>query len=227
MQSSIVPGFHNALTRDRSRKDHNARLNPALYCQVATGDGDKDLVPDPVDQCPDTPPLTPTLDNGCPDPTPISGPGVDKMQRLRAHSAVHFDPTCAAAPPPETPSVWTFLWVNSTDGIFVFTRPTNQPDGCALYYEANFTALDAAGLPISFHMMFAESEGTVNPSTDGSPVLVMFDVSGGAGDRGGLIQFLKASVGSINLHWFITVRVMNGSGTKSQWSPVLTIGNPI
>jgi len=59
-----------AVVRDRKRKRNAAMANPSLAQAICAGpDSDNDGVPDALDQCAQTPELTATLDNGCPNPT--------------------------------------------------------------------------------------------------------------------------------------------------------------
>ena len=59
-----------ALIADRERKYHRAQIDPFFRAMLGTGDSDGDLIPDALDQCPNTPALTPTNDSGCPTVNP-------------------------------------------------------------------------------------------------------------------------------------------------------------
>ncbi len=68
MAKSMDFATYWALAIDRSDKLDLIFTDLALCKAIRAGDSDGDLVPDSTDQCPYTPPLTPTDDAGCTDP---------------------------------------------------------------------------------------------------------------------------------------------------------------
>ncbi len=96
---------HLGLVRDRDRKAKRMRQEPARlssYCNQ--GDSDGDLVPNPSDQCPNTPPLTRTDDNGCTSTAPLpKGPYREAVDKILAQTGVLHNAACDGTPPPQTP----------------------------------------------------------------------------------------------------------------------------
>lgn len=134
----IDPATYLAILRDRTRKLSSIRRNGKL-CTVAASDQDGDLVADPDDLCPDTPPLTPTTDDGCPDATRPEAPPADLVSRYLDRLHIVFDPNCGNTPPvtpipflletriPSVPPDQNFF-------LLFLDSPDAHPE-CGIFYE--------------------------------------------------------------------------------------------
>ena len=66
LAGQLAPDDYLARVRDRNRKLHNAQTDPSWLNGLIKGERDGDLVPDNIDNCPDTSALAATDDPGCP-----------------------------------------------------------------------------------------------------------------------------------------------------------------
>jgi hypothetical protein len=133
LDGSIGLADYYCLSVDRSDKRVAIFDNPSLAASILAGDIDADLVPDTTDQCPDTPPLTPTNDAGCtetceieftPEEEQAVREGVGGWQIIRDTSN-----TDCATTTPDTPEMVagyinnTYLDQVTVAIFFQFTRP--------------------------------------------------------------------------------------------------------
>jgi hypothetical protein len=220
-----TPAQHNAIVLDRGSKERRARANPALYCQVAGGDADHDFVPDPTDLCPNSPPLTPTNDDGCPSTKVVNGPSSSAMDRIRRHQLIGGHEKCVGAPTPSIPYRSVVQLSHGGFGLELdIGRVTNQPAGCPVFYELYLTGLDPdTGQMASFHLGFAESEGGIVTVGSISPIpgkeQMSFSVlPGQRGDRGRLAAYAHPEVLTL------IARGVNGNGNASAWTVPTRLG---
>jgi hypothetical protein len=211
-RGTITPSQHNTVNFDRAAKEQRAIDDPTYACRVAAADIDRDLVPDDIDQCLGTPPLTATLANGCTNPALVPGPDPDEMARLRANEVFMHDPECTAMDMRFTPRDVRFI-SEKTLGFRPIEAPPpscdasiDAPVGCDIIYEFDGTALLQDGSSASYHFVFTEAD-----AADFHCLRYLFLNPSDPGDRGRL-----ASADVVDLLY--TFRAMNGSGAHSYWT---------
>jgi len=217
---TATPATYLAVVRDRSRKENAAHDDPVLAALICgTGDQDGDLVPDSRDVCPNTPPLTPTFDNGCTDPTvPLAPSAADVSQLFAAEGNTLIDPRCAnAAVLPDSVAGAFYRSDQPNLGTYILAgRVTNQPAGCSVWYVFDIEELPSTGVGRRYQVAFGpqeESLALVGLSTPVPPGYIQFNsLPGDLGTRG----FLGSVGGHVGVRF--RVRVMNGGGQKSDWS---------
>lgn len=228
-----------ALVRDRSRKAHRMLLTPSAMAAYCIGDADGDLIPDSIDRCPGTPPLTPTDDVGCPgQPKPPAPPRVI-VDMILSKMGIVRNPRCDNAPAPTIPSPQKFLAFECFSDHIYLTKVDNQPPGCDVWYELSVYLPQEAlvtregqppgsGAPGSVYLAYADVESQASPHVAGDPPVdlsappgqILFVESAGASrDRAKLSTSVWPTV-------VISARATNGSGKQSPWSaPVAFSGN--
>jgi hypothetical protein len=180
----------------------------AAYC---AGDGDVDFVPNDRDECPDTPEMTPTFDDGCTDPTlPPTVPraGIDG---LLARTGLVRNKACDGESRPMAPQP-TGLCEHGGANVFTLSfqpADTADPD-CELWYQLRIesytpgpdgtvgNAVDQAALA------FGPSQlGTGQANPPGGPSDERVDI---------------ASLNHFEVFVRVNLRAMNGNGQASEWS---------
>jgi hypothetical protein len=215
---TFTPAMYLAVVRDRDRKLLGFRYNEAAACKVVQGDVDGDFVPDDSDQCPNTPDLTPTTDDGCTDSNlPIVAFTGDITAGF-GNLGVSGDPRCAGAPTPVIPmplGAWRYP-SNPSVGKAIWLSRDPDSSGCPIYYQIDVVLTD--GTParhVSFH------------GTDDIPKLDWITKPAGA------LQFnVKTSDGSDRGAWAsygvftlkYRARAFNAAGRRSDWSHWYTPG---
>lgn len=215
MVGLFTPGEYLGLARDRSRKIHQAKRDSDLLDAICDGDDDFDLVPNSVDQCPNTPGLTPTDDLGCIDETIHAAPPRAEIDALIASMGVFRDLRCAGAPTP-TPVVASWLihqaqW--TTPGSYyiqMYPVVTNQPANCEVFYEVE-ARIEHADLSVSFATMRYSNQGDrYTDDYPSTPLLVVKSKLSYGGDWAFWGEDATAAS--------IRVRTANGNGQRSSWS---------
>jgi hypothetical protein len=215
----ITPAKFLAVIRDRIRKERAADEDPVLaQLMCNTPDQDGDLVPDSRDACPNTPPLTATFDNGCPDPSVPLAPSPQDVSTVFTHSGILLDPRCSGAFPLPDEVAGGFYYPSdrSRGDYIVAGRVVNQPVGCPVWYVFDIEVTPPTGPVVSYQAAFADTEEVTSLVGLGTPV------------PSGFIQFnprptelgtrgMLANVGGTGAVRF-RVRSMNGGGMHSVWS---------
>lgn len=222
------------IVRDRRAKLFRAQ-NDAAYAQAtAAADTDGDFVPDSLDQCPNTPDLSPTDANGCPrqqnpnEPPPPQGPDLQLVRGLLQGTNVLADKNCEGAPVPDLPQPVKIGYGDGRANV-ALTRVTNQPAGCSVLYEVDvrfmnddWEALSLLG-PKYPHMLFRASEELpggmpAGVAHFGFTALDTADL----GNRKIVASFLGQYQ---HVDW--RVRAINGNGLKSVWSETQRSAGPL
>jgi hypothetical protein len=211
------PSDHATLNLDRAHKQQLARADASYACRVAAADGDHDLYPDDVDQCLDTPPLTPTTANGCTTAFRVHGPSQAAMTAQWARTKLMRDRDCDTMTFVPTPVPYN---VNGTapgaKSIGLLTSV--HPDGCDMYYEIDADAVLTDGTRRSFHVAFKESEYHAIGLPPNSYAIYFYVVrTDDPGDRG---AWAAADVSEL----VYSIRAINGNGAKSFWSAAVHQG---
>jgi len=210
----VTPAEYLSVVLDRARKEHEAQLQPATAQAICSdGDDDLDLVPNSVDECPNTPPLTATYDNGCTDPNLPEAPSAEDTRNALSSTNLMFDQRCSGAQMAGRGSAGGFYLSDLPEkGTFMLVhRGPPQPPGCKLWYFIEVR--EFAPVQRTYRVAFSEDEattdllfraGTVPPSH------IQFNPKpGDPGTRGYL-----GSVRSADYR----VRIMNSGGMRSGWS---------
>jgi hypothetical protein len=222
--SAINPSLHNTIEYDRAAKKERARNDPSYACRVRDGDGDRDLVPDDIDRCPDTLPLMPTDEFGCDTPARLPGPDREVTDLGKGVISHFSDPACHAMGVPETPLADTMvgLGVNGAPGIRnkgIIMGAVDHPPGCEMFYEVRIDARLADGSQRSFHIAWAEAEATSAGYGGRNGLLaVLFQaLPTDDGDRG---EWSRADVVAASY----SLRARNKAGVASDWSRFVQMG---
>jgi hypothetical protein len=214
-----TPAQYLALVRDRTRKLRAAEDDAALAQAICTKvDADDDLVPDSDDQCLGTPPLTPTLSNGCPDTALPEAPAPEDVKKALDNSAIVFSPQCSGAAPLEKVPAGGFYYPgNRPLGTFILAgRVANQPPNCLVLYYFDVEELDSSGAVVNRYMTAfranEEAPALIGTSAPVPAGYVQFNPKpGDAGSRGRL-----GNAGGTNIRY--RVMTMNGIGARGGWS---------
>jgi hypothetical protein len=138
LSGNVEPDAYLARVRDRSRKLRIARTVPGWSDSFAHGDRDGDLVPDDRDKCHDTPDLSPTDDQGCPQTGPLpAAPSRDEIERAKQALHVAISPACRQAPPPSSSTPLQIgLDQNDPDVFYIaVSKTSDQPPDCPVFYD--------------------------------------------------------------------------------------------
>jgi hypothetical protein len=200
-----------ALLRERERKLKTVRGNETAACNVLNHDTDGDYVPDGSDQCPNTPPLTPTLPNGCTDtavPQVVApAPGDPKIDVV-----LSGDPRCVDAPVPEAPvplGAWRFPPDPTAGKAIWVSRDPDTTSTCPRWYQVEFELTDDEGIR---HFNFFGTDDTTLPWITRPAGAVQFHlVTTDPDDRGAWASY------SVYTRRY-RARLVNGSGKRSTWS---------
>jgi hypothetical protein len=211
---SFTPSQYLAITRDRSRKLNNAHLDPTLLAAYCAGDDDSDLVPNSLDTCPNTPPLTATNDSGCTDTTLPLAPPRAAVDAMLGKMGVVYNPNCVGAPAPTVPipsAVCEHVSLPTPNPFTIaLTAVSNQPAGCEVFYQvrAELLSVDdgpSPGQSLERSALFypPAKQGTTLPNPPGGAADVTLDVT---------------SWQHFEVFTRISARAMNGNGSSSAWS---------
>jgi hypothetical protein len=216
---AVTPATYLAVTRDRARKERAAEDDPTLANLICKGpDGDGDLVPDSRDACPNTPPLTATLDNGCTDTTVPDAPSPEDVGDLFDGGSVMIDPRCANASvlPDAVAGAFYYPGIPERGTYIIAGRVTNQPKGCAVWYVFDIEEYKQSGTVRKYQVAFAQTEETAALVGLSQPVprgFIQFNpFPTDPGTRG----FLGSAGGKVGVRF--RVRTMNATGMRSDWS---------
>jgi hypothetical protein len=217
---AVSPSQYLAVTRDRARKEAAAQKDATLANAICAGDQDGDFVPDSKDQCPNTPPLTATFDNGCTDSSQPDAPPAGDVSAVFGSGTVMIDPRCSGAPVlPDSVAGAFYRSDNYALGTYIFAgRVNNQPRGCAVWYVFDIDEYNGLGQTLrNYQVAFGQTEEDTSLVGLGGPVprgYIQFNpLPTDAGTRG----FLGSAVGGVVGIKF-RVRTMNASGMRSNWS---------
>lgn len=152
----IDPSTYLGLLRDRARKLRALRAGAGVgLCEVAAGDADGDLIPDGRDQCPDTPPLTATFDDGCTDPSRPDAGDPDLFYAFVNASGFLFDRHCSG----QVPGAPVPARIDAFGSSEIFQRhlvflPDESPDPeCGAFYEVEIVHRAADGTFDTFYIV--------------------------------------------------------------------------
>lgn len=215
----ITPAEYLALMRNLLAKRKAWEADAARAAALCSGgDADDDGVPDPQDDCPGTPDMTPTDAHGCPDPNLPPGPDADGVKRAFQTKGFLFNQACALAPVmPRIPAGAFYRPAQLEKGDYIISgRVMNQPPGCPVWYFFDIEET-RPGQPIRTYMVaFADFEAYAPlvgiPATPVPPGFIQFNpLPGDAGSRG-----LLGSAGGRSVRF--RVQAMNGGGISGGWS---------
>jgi hypothetical protein len=228
LSQAFTPAQYLGLSRDRTRKMNEAidsSTTATEFCNSPDTDGD--WIPDANDACPNTPPLTPTDDRGCPTAIP-TGPDPAQVQRLLNAQGFMMNPLCGgASPPPEVAGAALAQVGAASNGAFIIAeRITSQPTGCPIWYDFQIREITPSGVPSGaiYDVAFKDTEQTPQPSPVAgigglpsipltSPVIQFNAKPGDAGTRGQLGR-IPASPNRASFR----VQAINGNGGHGPWS---------
>jgi len=210
LQRGMGTPAHMALLLDRERKVKLFHANEALSCAILNTDTDGDLVPSPQDACPNTPPLTPTLENGCTDSQLPLAPDIDEVLTAVPKLVFAADPRCKDAPGPAVPSPFG-AWRSPADpsrGKALWVARDRDTSGCPTWYQLEAQLTDG-----SFQSIIFTPSEDVDLSWIQKPAhTLQFNIHDG--DPGGRGAWAKYNV------WtrVYRARVFNAAGRRSDWS---------
>jgi hypothetical protein len=203
-----------ATVRDRITKRDGLRANATLRQQFCDGDDDEDMVPNAVDACLQTRPLRATDASGCELTSLPSAPPRGLVDAIMGTYGVVHDPRCDGAGNPATPERPMASFILSTP-----TTPTSlliavnditgsQPAGCELEYQVEAVVTDTTGKRRFVTWTF--SSNSFKPAPGTGRVSLIARANEGP-DRAVLTNNVA--------HIWLRVRIMNGNGVLSGWSP--------
>lgn len=213
----FTPGRYRAVSRDRSRKLRIARATPGYHCAVSSGDADGDLVPDSLDQCPNTAELTPTDDVGCPQAIP-PGPDPDQVAAILDRMNISVASHCASLIAPPAPGELGAVW--SLEPELTFTFNFNGGEDCPVFYELKFErrfalVTDANGVPRTDVLQFVAPLSAVTSNDSGLVHLSFLQASTEATGVSAARSFAHLDT---HLYLRYRVRAITPNGRKSPWS---------
>jgi len=212
----VSTGTYIQVVRDRTNKLRSFRQNPTLACEVAAHDLDGDYVPDRLDVCPNTPPLTPVLANGCTNTQIAAGPSITEVQKNAKRIGVNVDPRCKGAPVPAVPvPLGAFRSTDPTRGKALWVSRDPGTSGCPLYYELEFYITDGSSLRTA---VFPASQNIglswIKPPAGALQFKIQTSDSGDRAAWASYAVFTKT----------FRVRAFNFSGQRSAWSDFFSFG---
>jgi hypothetical protein len=222
ISAAFSPAQYLALSRDRRRKLTEAQGDSSFATAVCAGpDSDDDWIPDSLDQCPNTPPLTATFDNGCPTNSLPPAPSAATFQSFWPLVSAMIDPLCGGAPAPE-PVSGLSLWFQIGQGAaFVMSSAvTNQPPGCHVWYVFDIRPMTPSGPAAAPFLVAWESAESI-AYLGGIPLLPQISSNfvqfvAAPGEGGGRSQLAALTYANVSLSF--RVMVVNGNGMRSSWS---------
>jgi hypothetical protein len=210
-RETLPPAQYLAFLQDRQRKLRAIRGDEALACAIVQHDGDGDFVPDPQDNCRNTPDLTPTLDNGCTDTRLPPAPTIDVLRPAFGGLAITGDPRCVHAPSPILPAplgAWRFP-PDPAQGKALWVSRDIDTSGCPIWYEVEVELTDGHGIR---HVIFNPREDTTLPWISRPAGAVQFHLTtADPGNRGAWASY------TVYTQQY-RVRAINGAGRRSSWS---------
>lgn len=228
---AFSPARYLGVSRDRTRKLRKARAPGGDACAVVAADDDGDLVPNSIDECPDTPPLTPTDDVGCTEALP-DAPDPDQVSGILDTTGIAIAPSCLATPAPSVPNTPTlfsgsFSAINEMGEIALahvvntdFRHDREEHGECVSFYLLDFERraideTDPNGRPLGNLLRFAPSLDHYHVGSAGQ-VSLRFRVNEGIAppaQDGSVIGFFDRP-------GFYRFRIMaiDLSGNRSHWS---------
>jgi hypothetical protein len=224
----VTPAQYLAILRDRTRKLAALRAGgDARMCAVLGHDADGDLVPDALDACPGTPALTPTFDNGCPDPNLPEAPSADLIRAGLAKMNLLLDPRCDQTVPGAPALTQVALGVgpnpldDPTEKEFEISFDNNQQPGCGVFYEMEIFLQGPGGTLQAFALVFPQNRGRpVGIRTLAFRVADTDPGEYGAMTRSKAFTSLK---GTGYLTWY-RLRATSYAGVRSVWGPLVCSG---
>jgi hypothetical protein len=218
---------YHAAVQDRARKLTRIESDPNIQLAISSGDADRDLVPDSVDRCPQTPYGSPTDDAGCPTGTGGLEPGPDDVSTQRELSQVKFlhNTACDGQPTPSASVAlqWGRSKVKTPGGYnLAFTRSHGSVAACEVFYEIQIRYTDPAAKnlpPVDYvNVLFSEREDLL-----GDPTQVVFGLPPppqalSPGRTAAHVDFGQYQTAHIR------VRAVDGSQHGSEWSPSVALG---
>jgi hypothetical protein len=201
---------HAALMADRERKTQLIHGNETLSCQILAGDPDGDLVPPPLDSCPNTPPLTATLANGCTDPVLPKTPPIDEVLAGLPKAAIGADPRCVGAPSPSVASPFG-AWRYPSDpsvGKSIWISKDPDTSSCPKWYFVEVLLTDGTLQTVGF----SPNEDVTLPWIQRASNILQFNVH--TSDPKGRGAWANYGVYTKRYR----VLVVNAAGRKSAWS---------
>jgi hypothetical protein len=213
-----------ASVRDRTRKRVLSENDPCWVLDYQHGDQDGDLVPDSRDQCPGTPDLSATDDQGCPLVGLPEAPDEATVFAALGGMGLVGNGACEKAPRPLPPAVLTFSddELNLEDvPIFTLSPAGPQPVGCPVFYQIRVDTV-TEGQSDSFMLIFRQEEG-LSTAPDGLAQIVFRAHTGDPGDRGRFAALVVGTPGheEVKIQAAIQARVVNGRGDVSGWGRTL------
>ncbi|MEW5853232.1 MAG: PQQ-binding-like beta-propeller repeat protein [Myxococcota bacterium] len=172
---TMEPAEYLGILRDRTRKLDALRNDDVAMCAVAAADDDGDLVANAFDLCPDTPPLTMTTSDGCPDGTLPEAPSASLVWQFLDQYGFGVDPHCGGTVPitPVHQSVTTGTVTPQGGGAFRefvtlgVDAPDNQLPGCGTWYEFQFFVRLDDGTIQTHYLVVPRSRGVTSSSVPG------------------------------------------------------------
>lgn len=159
----FTPARYIGVSRDRTQKVRRTRDDEDYACEVRDGDDDEDLVPNSIDQCPNTPPLTPTDEVGCAIALP-PGPNADEVDETIKHTGIFFSRECLEGPEPDAPQPlgMTVFQPDTLDFRFSLTQAALSKD-CRQRFQVqvqrqSLTDTDENGVPRSDTITFTAAD---------------------------------------------------------------------
>jgi hypothetical protein len=210
IQETMSPSAHLALIFDRDRKKSLFHGNEALACEILNGDADGDFVPISRDQCPATPELTATFDNGCTDPNLPPAPPIGDVKKGLGSIVVSGDPRCHGVGSPVIPApfgAWRFP-PDPSVGKALWISKDPDTSGCPTWYQLEGQLTDGTVQTITFTAADSTDLGWIHPPAN------TFQFNIRPIDGGGRAAWASYAVFTNQYR----VRALNAAGRRSAWS---------
>jgi hypothetical protein len=216
----ISTGQYGLFVRDREALLLSIDKDAALACNVAAHDADGDFVPDNLDACPMTPPLTPVLPNGC-SHTPIpTGPDVAEVKDFIKYFGISVDPRCKTATRPAVPApLGVFRGSDRSLGKAVWLSRDPGTSLCPLYFEIEFYLTDSTGRAIPGLRTITLPSGAATSLSWITPPVGASQFHITTADAGDGAAWAVYSVFTYSLR----ARAFNLAGQRSAWSDFFTL----
>jgi hypothetical protein len=230
----ISPAEHRRFSLDRTRKVAKSDDDPSWVVEFCThGDADGDLVPDPRDRCPATPPLAATDDQGCTDTTLPDAPARDDVRTLFQNLRFSYAPGCPSDATPRGSRIVSAC-EDAAHTLHIVVEPEDSmPADCPVWYIVRGTADSVPGAvipnpPGSPPLLFGIRKDYVGFAL--GPPQTPVVVPGGLEFRITAEQ-LRLPLGSNERirNWGrlkFSVQTLTGAGHRSQVGPIMNVGVP-